>query len=216
MALLRSASVRAGAFGAFAVALVASASTATVGSCPTSVPIALPPLSSATLGDVQDVRALVDGGQLGAARSRWSQVSGWSPSRGATAYGRADAAFTAGHERTAFRLYDQVLFCGPGSELNPSAQDSGASDMLDRGLREAADGDFAAAETKLEKASGRDPSSVESRYFLGLVELARGDRRSARGSWKAAIDSTGYAQPPDGWTMPRAQEAALQRYLSLR
>jgi len=61
------------------------------------------------------------------------------------------------------------------------------------------------------------PSAIRhrsSRYFLGLVQRARGDHDAARAAWKAAIDDAGYAQPPDGWTLPRAQQAALQRYLS--
>jgi hypothetical protein len=132
---------------------------------------------------------------------------------GATAYGRADAQFSKRNYRVAFRTYDKILFCAENSELDPAAGSSGAASLLDSALQHAGTGDFAEARTQLARAARLDSSSIESRYFLGLIEFARGNRRGAHAAWKAAIDSDGYEQPPEGWALPRAQEAALQRYL---
>jgi len=182
--------------------------------CASSAPLALPPLSGATYGDFRAVRALIDARRLRAARARLAVLTGSSPADRATAYGRADALFTAHAYCPAFHLYYRALFCGSFSELNQSADDSGAAASLASALQRAANGHLAAAQRELQGAAERDQASIESRYFLGLVERARGDRDAARAAWKAAIDDTGYAQPPDGWTLPRAQHAALQRYLS--
>jgi hypothetical protein len=176
--------------------------------------LVLPPLSGAGYEDFRAVCALVDAQRLHAARARWASLTGWSSADRGTAYGGADAAFSAHAYRTAFRLYYRALFCGSFSELNPSADDSGAAASLASALQRAANGDLAAAQHELQGAAERDPASIESRYFLGLVQRARGHRDAARAAWKAAIDDAGYAQPPDGWTLPRAQQAALQRYLS--
>jgi tetratricopeptide (TPR) repeat protein len=172
----------------------------------------LPSLSRASRDEFLAVRSLVDANRLAAARSRWSLEDSWRPASSALAYGAADAAVNDRQYAKAFRLYDRVLFCEPLTELNPEAQDSGAAALIDHGLRLAAAGDLAAAKTALESAE-HDGESIESRYFLGVVELARGNVTDARAAWKAAIDCTGYAQSPDGWTLPRPQEAALQRYL---
>lgn len=185
---------------------------ATPAPCTSAPAVTLPSLSRASREEFLAVRALVDANQLAAARSRWSLEDSWRPASGAVAYGAADAAVNARQYAKAFRLYDRVLFCEPLTELNPSAQDSGAAPLIDRGLRLAAAGDLAAAKTALESAE-HDGESIESRYFLGVVELAQGNVTDARAAWKAAVDCTGYGQPPDGWTLPRPQEAALQRYL---
>jgi tetratricopeptide (TPR) repeat protein len=153
--------------------------------------------------------------QFAAARARWSAVAGSAPREDGPAYGRADVLLSSHDYRAAFRAYDRVLFCGQFSELSPSAQDSGAAGLLDRALQRAAAGDLPDARKLLQRAAHSDPASIESRYFLGLVEFARGDRQAARAAWQAAIDDEGYAQPPDGWTMTRAQEAAVQRYLGV-
>jgi tetratricopeptide (TPR) repeat protein len=184
--------------------------------CASALPLALPQLSAATLDDLHAVRALVDANQLRAARERWASIGARALANGTPAYGPADTAFSAHAYRAAFGLYDRMLFCGDTSELNPSAQDSGAAALLETALQRAAAGDFGKAHELLQRAAERDAASTESRYFLGLVELARGAPHAARSAWKAAIDSEGYAQPPDGWTMPRAQEAAIQRYLSTK
>ena len=175
--------------------------------------IPVPALTSTTQHDVEVVRALVDQHHDSAARTRWEQLTGWTAANGATAYGRADAAFSGRDYRPAFRIYDAILFCGSLSELSPQAHDSGAAAALDRALNLARTGRFRAARQVLERAARRDPNSIESRYFLGLVAFACGDSAAARSAWKAAIDSDGYAQPPDGWTLNRARQAALQRYL---
>jgi hypothetical protein len=181
--------------------------------CGPAVPDPLPPLAAATSGNVRAVRALIDAGRRKAARTKWVSFTGWVPASSETAYGPADAAFTAGHYRTAFRLYEQLLFCGPASELDPQAYDTGSADLLRRALQRAGAGQAVSARQFLRSAAARDPASIESRYFLGLLEFVRGDSRAARAAWKAAIDDDGYAQPPDGWMMPRAQQAALERFL---
>jgi tetratricopeptide (TPR) repeat protein len=196
------------------LALAVRIASATV--CPSAPPIVLPPLSPATQAQVQSVRALIDASRVADARTRWETLAGWSPASGVKAYGRADAAFSAHDYRRAFSLYDRILFCGPVSELGPAAEDSGAAGLIDRALRQAADGDLAAARRLLRTAAERDAASIESRYFLGLVEFAQRDRRAAREAWKAAIDADGYTQPPDGWALPRAQQAAIERYISTR
>jgi tetratricopeptide (TPR) repeat protein len=196
-----------------ALAQPASGAAAGAAACSSASTPALPPLADMTRDDLFALRASIDARQLAIARSRFARLDRRRPSNGAAAYGAADAAADARDYPRAFRLYDQLLFCGEVTELNPAAQDSGAAPLIDRGLRSAAAGHLAAAERFLEAAT-RDPGSIESRYFLGVVELARGNAARARTAWKAAIDSAGYAQPPDGWSLPRAQEAALQRYLS--
>src|SRR5450759_3648912 len=67
------------------------------------------------------------------------------PAAGATAYGPADAAFTARHYRAAFRLYERLLVFGPASELDPQAYDAGTADLLRRALQRAGAGDAVSA-----------------------------------------------------------------------
>ena len=189
--------------------------------CSGASAVPLPALPDVTSGEVRTVRALIDAGRRAAARTRWAALTGWSPAGGANAYGRADAAFsdaTSSPEkfRVAFQLYDAIFSCGQTSELNPQAFDTGAAAALERALHAAGSGKLKEAAKLLRGAAQRDPSSIESRYFLGLVEVARGDPRAAQAAWKAAIDADGYTQSPDGWTLDRAQEAALQRYLAKR
>jgi tetratricopeptide (TPR) repeat protein len=181
--------------------------------CTGSTPIDLPPPSAASRKDLRAVRALVAANKLAEARARWASLGNWLPADGATAYGRADAAFSARNYRVAFRAYDQALFCDQTNELDPAAENSGAASLLDSALQHAVSGNFAEAREQLRVAANHDAGSIESRYFLGLVELASGKPRAARAAWKAAIDSDGYAQPPGEWTLPRAQEAAIERYL---
>jgi hypothetical protein len=54
-----------------------------------------------------------------------------------------------------------------------------------------------------------DRSSADS----PSVHYCKAQPRAIRLRWKAAIDDDGYAQPPDGWMMPRAQQAALEHSL---
>jgi tetratricopeptide (TPR) repeat protein len=199
----------------FALVVAAGVASANAAPCAGSAPISLPPLVSATADDMRAVRVLIDTNQPAAARARWSMVAASDAGKSAAAYGPADVLFSAREYRTAFRSYDRAVFCGELSELNPSAQDSGAADSIDSALQRAAAGDLAAAQRLLQHAAALDPDSIESRYFLGLVEFAQRKYPAARSAWKAAIDDEGYAQPPDGWTITRAQEAAVQRYLDL-
>jgi len=139
-------------------------------------------------------------GDPGSALGLLDRVLALDPDDREVCFDRAVILLELGRNADARTALDQTLEEDPG---NAKAQ-------LYAGVAAYRAGDLAAASPRLRRAVELDPSlAVQSRYYSGLVEMARGDLAAAEGSFAAAAGQSPIS--PVGRSAASRAEALRQR-----